>query len=297
MAVKKKGLGQGLEGMLLGSNTSTKPADNSEENVSRETLLNINKIEPNRLQPRKVFNEDALQELADSIKLHGIIQPIVVQKQGDRYMIIAGERRWRAARLAKLKEVPVVIKDYSAREVYEIALIENLQRQDLNKIEEAKAYQSLIEEYKVRQEDIAERVSKSRTAVTNALRLLKLDERVQQMVIDEMISGGHARALLSLEDKDLQYETANRIFDENLSVRETEKLVKKLLNPANARGGKKAIPDEAIYRGYEDNIRTLIGSKIEIQRKDVNKGKLIIDFSSADEFEKIYGIIVKGSKE
>lgn len=296
MAAKKRGLGLGLEGMLIGSDTQ-KPADNSEENVSRETLLNINKIEPNRLQPRKVFNDDALQELADSIKLHGIIQPIVVQKQGDRYMIIAGERRWRAARLAKLKEVPVIVKDYSEREVYEIALIENLQRQDLNKIEEAKAYQSLIEEYKVRQEDIAERVSKSRTAVTNALRLLKLDERVQQMVIDEMISGGHARALLSIEDKDLQYETANRIFDENLSVRETEKLVKKLLNPSAAKGGKKTIADEAIYRGYEDKIRTLIGSKIEIQRKDVNKGKLIIDFSSADEFEKIYGIIVKGSKE
>lgn len=287
----RKGLGKGLGALI-----TEKEPEKSSDNVSRETLLNINLIEPNALQPRKKFDEDALTELSESIKMHGLIQPIVVQKKGERYEIIAGERRWRACRLAKIKEVPVIIKDYSEKEIFEIALIENIQREDLNPIEEALAYQRLINEYKLKQDEIAERVSKSRVAVTNSMRLLMLDARVQQMVVDEKLSGGHARALLSIKDNELQYITANQVFDEKLSVRETEKLVKSIVN-SKEKPEKKRLEDEAIYRGYEDNLRTIIGSKVEIQRKDVNKGKIIIDFYSADEFEKIYEAITKGRNE
>ena len=219
----KKGLGKGLDS-LIAKKTVT------EDNVSRETLLNINQVEPNPNQPRKRFNEDKLQELADSIKVHGIIQPLVVQKEDDRYIIIAGERRWRAARLAGVKEVPVVIRDFTEQELYEVALIENIQRQDLDPIEEANAYSNLIKEHNLTQDEVAERVSKSRVTITNSLRLLKLDHRVQQMVIDELLTGGHARALISIEDPEEQFKLANRIFDEKLSVRETEKLVKKILS-------------------------------------------------------------------
>lgn len=293
MAVKK-GLGRGLNAMISMNGSSSVEQENKEqENVSRETLLNINLIEPNRSQPRKRFDEDALTELADSIEKHGLIQPIVVQKKGDRYEIIAGERRWRASRLAKLKEVPVIIKEYSDSEVFEIALIENIQREDLNPIEEAMAYQRLIEDSSLKQDEVAERVSKSRVAITNSMRLLKLDERVQQMVVDELLTGGHARALLAITDKDLQYDIANRVFDEKLSVRETEKLVKSIVNPT-VRKQKKELDDIAIYRSYEDKIRELVGTKVEIQRRDVNKGRIMIDFNSVEEFEKIYDMIRGG---
>lgn len=290
----KRGLNQtrGLDALIKQNETIITEEKKSEENVSRETLININLIEPNRLQPRKKFDEDELAELADSIKQHGLVQPIIVQKKGERYEIIAGERRWRASRLAKLKEVPVIIRDYEEKEVFEIALIENIQRKDLNDIEEAMAYKRLIEENNLKQDELAERVSKSRVAITNSMRLLKLDERVQQMIIDELISGGHARTLLAIEDGDLQYETATRILDEKLSVRETEKLVKSLVNPKTRKGrSAKVLEDEAIYKGYEDKLRTILGSKVEIQRKENNKGKIVIEFYSADEFEKIYEII------
>lgn len=222
----KKGLGKGLDSLIA---KKVPEVAETTSDVSRETLLNINKVEPNPNQPRKRFNEDKLQELADSIKVHGIIQPLVVQKENDRYIIIAGERRWRAARLAGVKEVPVVIRDFTEQELYEVALIENIQRQDLDPIEEANAYSNLIKEHHLTQDEVAERVSKSRVAITNSLRLLKLDQRVQQMVIDELLTGGHARALISIEDPEEQYNLANRIFDEKLSVRETEKLVKWLV--------------------------------------------------------------------
>lgn len=288
----KKGLGKGLNALISNSKEAV-PVD---ENVSRETLMmNINQIEPNRLQPRRKFDEDALQELSDSIKMHGLIQPIVVQKKGDRYEIIAGERRWRASRLAKLKEVPVIIKDYTEDEIFEIALIENIQREDLNPIEEALAYQRLIEERSLKQDEVAEKVSKSRVSITNSLRLLKLDERVQQMIIDDLISSGHARAILSITDPEVQYEIANRILDEKLSVRETEKLVKSYLNPKAPRE-KKPLLDEAIYKEYEDRLRTIIGSKIEIVRKDNDKGKIQISFNGVEEFEKIFDIIKKGNQ-
>lgn len=285
----KKGLGKGLDSLI----TKKVPETTSTENVSRETFLNINKVEPNPNQPRKRFNEDKLQELADSIKVHGIIQPLVVQKEKDSYIIIAGERRWRAARLAGVKEVPVVIRDFTEQELYEVALIENIQRQDLDPIEEANAYSNLIKEHHLTQDEVAERVSKSRVAITNSLRLLKLDQRVQQMVIDELLTGGHARALISIEDPEEQYNLANRIFDEKLSVRETEKLVKKILHPKPATEAEEPVneADEAIYRDLEENLKTIIGSKVRIMRKPGGKGNIEIEYYSTDELDRIIDLL------
>ena len=238
MAVKKNGLGKGLDS-LIPANKSVKSSSSSASSTEKkeddlktgETLLNINMVEPNRKQPRKNFEEDALDELAESIKQHGILQPLLVRKNKDYYEIIAGERRWRAAKRAKLKEVPVIVKDYTEQEIVEIGLIENIQRENLNPIEEAMAFKRLLEEFNLKQDEVAERVSKSRTAVTNSMRLLKLDERVQQMIIDDMISTGHARALLAIDDKEQQYALANLIFDEKLSVRDIERMIKEIKNP------------------------------------------------------------------
>ena len=238
MAVKRNGLGKGLDSLI--PNKSSKPSPEKENQNTKkeekstltgEILVKINEVEPNREQPRKDFDEDSLMELADSIKQFGILQPLIVQKKKDYYEIIAGERRWRAAKLAGVKEVPIIVKEYTDQEIVEISLIENIQRENLNPIEEAMAYKRLLEEFDLKQDEVAERVSKSRTAVTNSMRLLKLSDRVQQMIIDDMISTGHARALLAIDDEEQQYMLANKIFDEKLSVRETEKLVKSLKNP------------------------------------------------------------------
>jgi len=283
MAVRK-GLGKGLDIMI------PEQINNNEDevkDVSRETLIKINEIEPNRHQPRKKFDEESLKELADSIIKHGIIQPLILQKKDKFYEIIAGERRWRAARLAGLKEVPAIIKDYSPQEAVEIALIENLQREDLNPIEEAQTYQRLIQEFNLKQEEVAERVSKSRVAITNSMRLLKLDERVQQMLIDNLLSGGHGRALLAIENKDKQYELACKIVEEKLSVRETEKLIKKLMREKPAE--KKTLSDDKeglIYRDIENKIRNIIGSKVSIHKKN-KRGVIEIEFYSNDELERI----------
>ncbi|MBS5933414.1 MAG: ParB/RepB/Spo0J family partition protein [Clostridiales bacterium] len=262
-------------------------AKKNEDNVSRETLININQIEPNKSQPRRNFNEDSLHELADSIKLYGIIQPLILQKRDKYYEIIAGERRWRAAKVAGLKEVPAIVKDYSSQEIVEIALIENIQREDLNPIEEAIAFQKLINEYKLKQDEVAERVSKSRTAIANSMRLLKLDQRVQQMLIDDMISSGHARALITLEDGEIQYQIATKIFDEKLSVRETEKLVKKLLEPVKQEEQDKGKDLSFIYHDIEEKIKEIIGSKVQVKQKTEDKGKIEIEYYSKDEFERI----------
>ena len=233
MAVKRKGLGKGLDS-LIPENKSVKPAvkpEKAEESVKNgEQMLKINQVEPNREQPRKHFEEDALLELADSIKQYGVLQPLLVRKRKDYYEIIAGERRWRAAKLAGVKEVPVIIKEYTEQQAVEIALIENIQRENLNPIEEAMAFKKLLTEFNLKQDEVAERVSKSRTAVTNSMRLLKLGEKVQQMIIDDMITTGHARALLAIDDEEQQYLLATKIFDEKLSVRETEKLIKSALS-------------------------------------------------------------------
>ena len=234
MASPKRGLGKGLDSMIPNklpiAGTESKEKKKENKDVSHETLVKISEIQPNREQPRKKFNEDAMHELAESIKQYGVLQPLILQKKGKGYEIIAGERRWRASRLAGLKEVPAIIKEYSSLEVLEIALIENIQREDLNPIEEAQAYQRLITEFKLKQDELAVKVSKSRTAITNSMRLLKLGEKVQEMLIEELISSGHARAILPVEDHEKQLVLAQKILDEKLSVRETESLVRKILN-------------------------------------------------------------------
>ena len=255
-----------------------------------EQTLKLNLIEPNSEQPRKNFDEESLQELADSIKQFGIIQPLVVQKQDDYYEIIAGERRWRAAKLAGLKEVPVIIKNYTEQERVEIALIENIQREDLNPIEEAMAFKRLLTEFDLKQDELAERVSKSRTAVTNSMRLLKLDERVQQMVVDEKISTGHARALLAVGDKEQQYNLANKIFDEKLSVRETERLMKNLQKEKKDKKDQKA-ENEFIYKGIEEKIKMILGTKVTVNHKKNNKGRIEIEYYSNEELERIMDLL------
>jgi ParB family chromosome partitioning protein len=282
----KKGLGKGLDIMIPEQIIESKD-EKAGQHVSRETLIHINEIAPNKSQPRKKFDEDALQELADSIKQYGVIQPLLLQKKEKYYEIIAGERRWRAAKLAGIKEVPAIIKDYSPQEIVEIALIENIQREDLNPIEEAQTYHRLIEEFNLKQDEVAERVSKSRAAVTNSLRLLKLDERVQQMLIDEMLSNGHARALLPIEDYGKQYLTACKIFDEKLSVRETEKLVKQILNEKPEKETAATNEDDFIYRDLEDRIRKIMGTKVSIHKKQKNAGKIEIEYFSNDELDRI----------
>lgn len=293
--IRKSGLGKGLDSLI------PEVIEKREEPVKKEkenkavTLLKTTEIEPNRSQPRKNFNEDALLELSDSIRQYGVIQPIIVQKKKDYYEIIAGERRWRAAKLAELKEVPVIIKDYSEQEIVEIALIENIQREDLNPIEEAMAYKRLLKEYNLKQDEVADRVSKSRTAVTNSMRLLKLSEQVQQMLIEEMISSGHARALLAIEDKELQYNTAMQVFDQKMSVRETEQLVKSILNPKkNQREGIKENPKETIiYEDIENKIRNSIGTNVKIKRKQNGKGKIEIDYYSTDELDRLVDLFLR----
>lgn len=286
----RRGLGKGLDSMIPDKiDFSTSTREKSQDIVPRETELDINMIEPNREQPRKVFNEDALHELAESIRQYGIIQPLIVQRKDNLYEIIAGERRWRAARLAGMKKVPAIVKEYSTQEVMEIALIENIQREDLNPIEEALAYQKLIAEYNLKQDELAEKVAKSRTTITNAMRLLKLDPRVQQMLIDDMISSGHARTLIPVEDGEEQFNLANMIFDKKLSVRETERMVRELLNPKKEKEKTKIISEQerVILKGLEEKMKKIIGSKVSISAKNKNKGKIEIEYYSGDELERI----------
>lgn len=283
---KKSALGNGLEGMFGIEETVV---EEKKENVSRETFLRLSEIEPNRTQPRRNFDEDALQELADSIQQYGVIQPIVVQKKGKRYEIIAGERRWRAARKAGLIEVPVIVKEFAPEDIFAIALIENIQREDLNPIEEAQAYSRLIQEHHLKQDELAEKVAKNRVTITNSMRLLKLDERVQQMLIDNMLTGGHARALLAITDKEEQHTLALRVFDEKLSVRETESLVKKVLAKDEKKDEKpvKQQDDSFIYRDIENRMKDILGTKVEIKKKAKNKGKIEIEYYSMEELERL----------
>lgn len=290
----RRGLGQGLDNLIpdigIAEPKTERKKTVTEENVSRETLIPINDIEPNRAQPRTRFDEDALHELADSIKQYGIIEPLVVQQKGKRFEIIAGERRWRAARIAGLKKVPVVIKEYSENEIFTIALIENIQRQDLNPIEEAVAYQKLIKELNLKQDEVAEKVAKSRTAITNSMRLLKLDVRVQQMLIDEMLSEGHGRALIPITEGEEQFNLAMKVFDEKLSVRETEKLVKKIQEQKTEILPEKTVQtkdDSFVYREIEEKLKKSLGTKVEIKRKANNTGKIEIEYYSIEELERI----------
>lgn len=303
MAVKKSGLGKGLDSLIKDNSSAKKTAaantsseNKVEEMKSGEQMMKINMVEPNRDQPRKKFEEDALLELADSIKQFGVLQPLLVRKRKDYYEIIAGERRWRAAKMAGVKEVPVIIKDYTEQEIVEIGLIENIQRENLNPIEEAMAFKKLLEEFNLKQDEVAERVSKSRTAVTNSMRLLKLDERVQEMIVDDMISTGHARALLAIDDKEQQYDLANKIFDEKLSVRETEKLVKEIKNPKKPKM-KKKVENEFVYTDLENCMKEVMGTKVNISSKGNGKGKIEIEYYSDDELERMFEMIMSIRKD
>lgn len=294
MAVKK-GLGKGLDSLITDKvNKPVVQAAPSTPKVNDAVMMNITKVEPNREQPRKKFDEDALLELSESIKQFGVLQPLLVQERDNYYEIIAGERRWRAAKLAGVKEVPVIVKKLTEQEIMEISLIENIQREDLNPIEEAQAYKRLLTEFNLKQDEVADRVSKSRTAVTNAMRLLKLNDKVQQMVVDEMLTTGHARALLGIDDQEKQYLVAQRIFDEKLSVRETEKLVKNIQNEKKntLEGSKKIDPQlEAVYRGLEEQMKSILGTKVFINPKDEKKGKLEIEYYSQEELDRIIDLI------
>ena len=298
MPIKKKGLGKGLDSLIpdnksMKSVTSEKTVESKEDAAAKSgvQVMKINEVEPNRDQPRKNFDEDALLELSDSIKQFGVLQPLLVRKRKDYYEIIAGERRWRAAKLAGVKEVPVIEKEYTDQEILEIGLIENIQRENLNPIEEAIAYKRLLEEFKLKQDEVAERVAKSRTAVTNSMRLLKLSDKVQQMIIDDMISTGHARALLAIDDPELQYTLANKIFDEKLSVRETEKLVKEIKNPKKPKE-KKPVANSFIYQDLEEKMKSVFGTKVSIASKGKGKGKIEIEYYSDDELEHLFDMMM-----
>ena len=298
MPIKKKGLGKGLDSLIpdnksMKSVTSEKTVESKEDAAAKSgvQVMKINEVEPNRDQQRKNFDEDALLELSDSIKQFGVLQPLLVRKRKDYYEIIAGERRWRAAKLAGVKEVPVIEKEYTDQEILEIGLIENIQRENLNPIEEAIAYKRLLEEFNLKQDEVAERVSKSRTAVTNSMRLLKLSDKVQQMIIDDMISTGHARALLAIDDPELQYTLANKIFDEKLSVRETEKLVKEIKNPKKPKE-KKPVANSFIYQDLEEKMKSVFGTKVSIASKGKGKGKIEIEYYSDDELEHLFDMMM-----
>ena len=318
---QKKGLGRGLND-LFGTSEASNPSrsrnnqQNSSENTSKEVKtvtkevvkevvkeveqkIKINLIEPNKSQPRKQFDEEAIQELPDSIKKYGVLEPLIVTKKGDYYEIIAGERRWRAARMAGIKEVPVVIRDYTDKEIMEISLIENIQREDLNPIEEAEAYEALISEYNLKQEEVAERVSKSRSTITNSLRLLKLCEDVRQMVMYNMISTGHARALIPIEDPKLQYETAAIVYDQKLSVRETEAYVKAILEkkPEKEEKQKPQKDLSVFYSDIENKLKSILGAKIAIKASNNDKGKIEINYYSQDELDRITEMLYSINKE
>lgn len=298
MAAKNKNaLGKGLD-LLIPTVDKTAAAgtgsvlDAKEGEVVR--MVKIIKVEPNKDQPRKQFSEDELQELSDNIRQYGILNPLIVQDRKDHYEIIGGERRWRAAKMAGLKEIPVIIRNYTDQEIAEIALIDNLQRKDLNPIEEALAYKRLLEEFNMKQDEIAEKVSKSRTAVTNSMRLLKLCSNVQQMIIDEMIMESAARALITVEDEDLQYELAQKIFDEKLSVREVEKMVKDLNKvPKPKKTPKTDDALDSIYHDYEEKLKKSVGTKVTIAGKGDGTGKLEIDFYSHDDLDRITALLMK----
>ena len=311
MAGRKNGLGRGLDALFPDKKTASKenevkftakvekktePAVKV-KNVKERTetprqkkvpmMVKISMVEPNQNQPRKQFDEDALLELTESVKQYGILQPLLVSEKKDYYEIIAGERRWRAAKLAGLKEVPVIVKEFSEQELVEISLIENIQREDLNAVEEAMAYKRLMDEFHLKQDEIADRVGKSRTAVTNSMRLLKLSAKVQQMLIDEMITAGHARAILAVSDMEKQESLAMRVFDEKLSVRETEKLVKAVLAPPKEKKSHTYSAEDAAYENLEEKMKSIMGTKVLIHRKKNDKGKIEIEYYSRDELERI----------
>lgn len=291
MNEKKRGLGRGLNALINTGPDIEVKEKSKDNNDNKEVFVNISLVEPNRNQPRKEFDKEALSELADSIKQYGILQPIMVQKNGDMYEIIAGERRWRAAKEAGLKEVPVIVRDYDKQKIMEISIIENIQRENLNPIEEAMAYQCLMEEYGLKHDELADKVSKNRSTITNSMRLLRLSENIQQMIIDGKISTGHAKVLLSVENKEEQEKIAAELVSKSLSVRELEKLVKKHIKPRKKKENKDTIDYSLFYKEYEDKLKDILGTKVQINTKDKNKGRIEIDYYSAAELERIVELL------
>ena len=292
---KSRGLGKGLDSLIpVGSADGKGKIGINSVPVSEEKpdkMVKITMVEPNRDQPRHKFDEEALNELADSIKQYGIISPIIVQNRKDHYEIIAGERRWRAAKIAGLKEIPVIIKNFTEQEIVEISLIENIQRENLNPIEEALAYKRLLTEFHLKQEEVAQRVSKSRTAVTNSMRLLKLADEVQQMIIDESLTTGHARALITIEDENQQIEIAKKVVNEKLSVRDIEKLVKDLNKPKKEKKESKQLKNDFIYQDIEEKLKQSLGTKVTVSAKEDGSGKIEIDFYSSEELDRILDLL------
>lgn len=291
MNEKKRGLGRGLNALINTGPDIEVKEKSKDNNDNKEVFVNISLVEPNRNQPRKEFDKEALSELAASIKQYGILQPIMVQKNGDMYEIIAGERRWRAAKEAGLKEVPVIVRDYDKQKIMEISIIENIQRENLNPIEEAMAYQCLMEEYGLKHDELADKVSKNRSTITNSMRLLRLSENIQQMIIDGKISTGHAKVLLSVENKEEQEKIAAELISKSLSVRELEKLVKKYIKPRKKKENKETIDYSLFYKEYEDKLKDILGTKVQINTKDKNKGRIEIDYYSAAELERIVELL------
>lgn len=271
--------------------SGAKKEEEVKEVIEKEITLKLSQIEPNHEQPRKDFNPELIQELADSMKQYGVLQPLLVQKKGDHYEIIAGERRWRAAKEAGLKEVPVVIREYTKQQTMEIALIENVQREDLNPIEEALAYQQLMQEFDLTQEEIAARVAKNRATITNSMRLLKLDRRVQEMLVQGQISSGHARTLLGLEDGEQQYQVSLKIIKDRLSVREVEKLVKLMNKPKKEEKKEEERDLSFIFKDLEERMKQVMGTKVNINKKDKNKGRIEIEYYSEAELERLVELI------
>lgn len=281
---KKFGLGKGL-GALISENEE-------ETNENSKLLIPLNKIKSNAEQPRKSFDNERIAELAESIKHHGIIQPLILMKENEDYVIIAGERRWRAAKMAGLKEVPAIIMDITEKEVLEVSLIENIQRQDLNPIEEALAYKRLIDEFKLTQEELSKRIGKSRTTITNCMRLINLDDRVKEYIIEGVLSEGHGRILLSINDEELQYTIAQKVIDEGLSVRELEKLIKKVYSTDKKKKDNKEVNDEnnIYYKDIEEKLQSHFGTKIKLSYKK-DKGKIEIEYYSEEDLQRILDII------
>lgn len=281
----KKGLGRGLDALISSANTL-------EEAKNSVVELKINDIDPNTKQPRKTFDQERLEALAESIKEHGVVQPIIVKTEGSRYIIVAGERRWRAAKLAGLKTVPAIVKDLTSREVMEIALIENLQREDLNPVEEAEAYQRLIEEYSLTQEEVAKLVGKSRTAIANSVRLLSLSKEIKEMITDGRLTSGHARALITVSDGRKQLSLANQIVEKGLNVREAEKLAS--MEDKKQKKNKKQKPVDKIaaeMKNLEDKLRSAYGTKVSLYDSE-GRGRIVFEYYSNEEFDRIIDLLL-----
>ena len=283
---KKFALGKGLSALIPDESFNT---DDSNKNSTLS--ISINKIKSDKDQPRKSFDSEKIAELTESIKTHGIIQPLILRKiDNDQYIIVAGERRWRAAKIAGLKEVPAIIMDLTENEILEISLIENIQRQDLNPIEEARAYKKLIDDFEITHEELSKRIGKSRTSITNTMRLINLDDRVQQYIIEGVISEGHGRALLGIKDFKIQYELAQQVIDEKLSVRELEKIIRKIIEPNNKNSSSRKQELNPYYKEIKNQLQNYFGTKVNISNKN-NKGKIEIEYYSEDDLQRILDII------